>query len=82
MHHIYGEHEAGGTNWLYISDLPFDQIGFRTDLGPTSPPELTRTALAAVPIVLTLWPPLLMGLYTLEPAPQGGFRENGAGGRP
>jgi Fe-S-cluster-containing dehydrogenase component len=64
VRHIYGEHEAGGTNWLYISDVPFDRMGFRTDLGTTSPPELTRTALAAVPVVLTLWPPLLMGLYT------------------
>jgi len=64
VHHVYGEEEAGGTNWLYITDVPFDKLGFRTDLGPTSPPELTRTALAAVPFVLTLWPPLLMGLYT------------------
>ncbi len=64
VHHVYGETEAGGTNWLYITDVPFDKLGFRTDLGPTSPPELTRTALAAVPLVLTLWPPLLMGLYT------------------
>ena len=66
MHHVYGETEAGGTNWLYITDVPFETLGFRTDLGPTSPPELTRTALAAVPFVLTLWPPLLMGLYTFS----------------
>jgi formate dehydrogenase iron-sulfur subunit len=66
VHHVYGEVEAGGTNWLYISDVPFEALGFRTDLGPTSPPELTRTALAAVPFVLTLWPPLLMGLYTIS----------------
>jgi formate dehydrogenase iron-sulfur subunit len=66
VHHIYGESEAGGTSWLYITDVPFDKLGFRTDLGPTSPPELTRTALAAVPFVLTLWPPLLMGLYTFS----------------
>ena len=77
VHHIYGEHEAGGTNWLYISDLPFDQMGFRTDLGPTSPPELTRTALAAVPMVLTLWPPLLMGLYTWSQRRREASRENG-----
>jgi formate dehydrogenase iron-sulfur subunit len=64
VHQVYGESEAGGTNWLYITDVPFENLGFRTDLGPTSPPELTRTALAAVPFVLTLWPPLLMGLYT------------------
>jgi Fe-S-cluster-containing dehydrogenase component len=66
VHHVYGESEAGGTNWLYISDVPFEKLGFRTDLGTTSPPELTRTALAAVPFVLTLWPPLLMGLYTFS----------------
>ena len=65
-HHVYGENEAGGTSWLYITDVPFDTLGFRTDPGPTSPPELTRTALAAVPLVLTLWPPLLMGLYTFS----------------
>ena len=66
VHHVYGEEEAGGTSWLYITDVPFEKLGFRTDLGPTSPPELTRTALAAVPFVLTLWPPLLMGLYTFS----------------
>ena len=66
VHHVYGEEEAGGTSWLYITDLPFEKLYFRTDLGPTSPPELTRTALAAVPFVLTLWPPLLMGLYTFS----------------
>lgn len=66
VHHVYGELEAGGTSWLYITDVPFDTLGFRTDLGPASPPELTRTALAAVPVVLTLWPPLLMGLYTFS----------------
>lgn len=66
VHHVYGETEAGGTSWLYITDVPFEKLAFRTDLGPTSPPELTRTALAAVPFVLTLWPPLLMGLYTFS----------------
>jgi Fe-S-cluster-containing dehydrogenase component len=79
VRHVYGETEAGGTNWLYITDVPFEQLGFRTDLGPTSPPELTRTALAAVPLVLTLWPPLLMGLYTFSKrrgeASKGGEKE-------
>ena len=27
-----GEHEAGGTAMLYISDVPFAQLGFRTDV--------------------------------------------------
>jgi formate dehydrogenase iron-sulfur subunit len=66
VHHIYGENEVGGTSWLYITDVPFERLGFRTDLSTTSAPELSRTALAAVPFVLTLWPPLLMGLYTFS----------------
>ena len=24
--HIYGEHEVGGTSWLYLSSVPFEQI--------------------------------------------------------
>jgi Fe-S-cluster-containing dehydrogenase component len=61
--HIYGEHEAGGTNWLYIAGRPFEQLGFRTDIGMTPYPELTKGFLSAVPLVLTLWPALLMGAY-------------------
>jgi formate dehydrogenase iron-sulfur subunit len=26
--HVYGEHEAGGTSVLYLSAVPFDQLGF------------------------------------------------------
>lgn len=61
--HIYGQHEMGGTNWLYISDAPFDQIGLREDLGTTSAPEYTAGALAAVPLVVGIWPVLLGGIY-------------------
>ncbi len=28
--HIYGEKEAGGTAWLYISAIPFKKLGFPT----------------------------------------------------
>ncbi len=28
VEHIYGEHEAGGTSWLYLSSVPFEQVGF------------------------------------------------------
>ena len=65
VHHIYGETEAGGTSWLYISDVPFERLGFRGDVGTTAYPEYTRTALAAVPLILTIWPPLLMGIHTM-----------------
>ena len=62
VHHIYGEHEAGGTGYLYLSAVPFDQIGFRTDLGTTSYPEYTQDFLYSVPIILALFPPLLLAI--------------------
>ncbi|MGD2215273.1 MAG: 4Fe-4S dicluster domain-containing protein [Gemmatimonadales bacterium] len=62
VHHIYGEREAGGTSFLYLAAVPFDQLGFRTDLDETSYPVLTREFLYAVPLVLTLLPPLLLAL--------------------
>ncbi|HOL93936.1 MAG TPA: Ni/Fe-hydrogenase cytochrome b subunit [bacterium] len=39
--HVYGEHEAGGTSWLYISSKPFEEIGLPV-LGETAPPRLTE----------------------------------------
>ena len=64
--HIYGEHEAGGTSWLYISKVPFAALGFPTDLEMRPYVELTKGALSAVPLVLVLGPPLLMGLHAIS----------------
>jgi Fe-S-cluster-containing dehydrogenase component len=66
VHHVYGETEAGGTSVLYITDVPFERLGFKTNVGERSYPAMTQTALAAVPFVLTLWPPVLMGLYAIN----------------
>jgi Fe-S-cluster-containing dehydrogenase component len=63
VHQIYGENEVGGTAWMYLSPVAFDQVGFRTDLGTTPYPELTRGFLSIVPPVLVLWGPALMGVY-------------------
>ncbi|MFC2163959.1 4Fe-4S dicluster domain-containing protein [Acidobacteriota bacterium] len=65
VHKIYGEHAVGGTGWLYLSAAPFDQIGFRKDLGTTPFPEFTRDFLYAVPVVLFGLPAFLMGLNLL-----------------
>ncbi len=64
--HVYGEHEMGGTNWLYISGVPFKSIGLREDLGTVPAPELTSGALAAVPVIATVWPVLLTGIYAIN----------------
>jgi formate dehydrogenase iron-sulfur subunit len=66
LNHIYGEREMGGTNWLYISGVPFREIGLREDLGITPAPELTSGALGAVPVVAAAWPVLLTGIYAIN----------------
>jgi Fe-S-cluster-containing dehydrogenase component len=65
VHKIYGEHEVGGTGWLYLAAVPFEQLGFRTDLGTTPYPEYTRDFLYGVPVVLFGVPALLLGLHLL-----------------
>jgi Fe-S-cluster-containing dehydrogenase component len=60
--HIYGEHEAGGTGFLYLSPVPFGEIGFSTTIQNSSYPALTKGFLYAVPSIFVLWPALLLGL--------------------
>jgi len=63
--HIYGENEMGGTSWLYISHVPFSEIGMREDLGTASAPELTHGALSVVPMIVGVWPAFLAGMYAM-----------------
>ena len=61
-HEIYGEKEVGGTGVLYLTAVPFEEVGLKTDVGTTSYPEFNRTFLYSVPLVLILWPAFLLGL--------------------
>jgi Fe-S-cluster-containing dehydrogenase component len=61
---IYGENVAGGTGFLYIAAVPFNEIGLNTRLQNSSYPELTKGFLYSVPSVDVLLPPLLLGIYT------------------
>ena len=61
-HEIYGEHEVGGTGVLYLTAVPPEELGLRTDLGTVAFPEHNKTFLYSVPAVLVLWPALLLGL--------------------
>lgn len=64
--HIYGEHEVGGTSWMYLAAVPFEQIGFRSDLGTIPYPELTRNYLSAAPLVMTIWPAFFLSMYLFQ----------------
>ncbi|MBW2147630.1 MAG: 4Fe-4S dicluster domain-containing protein [Deltaproteobacteria bacterium] len=61
--HIYGEREVGGTSWMYISKVPFEKLGFPTNLETTPPIAHAKGFLWAVPLVLVTWPALLMGCH-------------------
>ena len=56
----------GGTGWLYLSAVPFEELGFRTDLGTTPYPEYTRDFLYGVPLVLFGLPALMYGLNQMS----------------
>lgn len=60
--HIYGEHEAGGTGYLYLSAVPFEELGLKTTIQNGSYPSLSKGFLFSVPAVFVLWPAILLGL--------------------
>ena len=61
--HIYGEHEAGGTGFLYLSAVPFNELGLNTSLQTESYPALSKGFLYSVPTIFVLWPALLLGIH-------------------
>lgn len=60
---IFGEQVAGGTGFIYLSSVPFNELGFNTELQNKSYPELTKGFLYSVPAVFVLLPTLLLGLH-------------------
>jgi formate dehydrogenase iron-sulfur subunit len=60
--HIYGEKEVGGTSMLYISNAPFDQLGF-PELGPEPVPRYAEVAMAAVPPTVVAVSAAMAGIY-------------------
>jgi formate dehydrogenase iron-sulfur subunit len=63
--HIYGEEEAGGTSWIYISDTPFEKLGFKTNVPKKSIPSYTAKYMHFTPIFGIIWACVLTGLYFL-----------------
>ena len=59
LDHIFGEVEVGGTSWMYLSGVSFDQMDFPANLPEKPLVEQTKGFLSAVPMVLILWPALL-----------------------
>ena len=61
---VYGEKEAGGTNQLYLSAVPFEELGF-PKVGFESYPHRSVAALSAVPPAVIGVGAALGGVYAL-----------------
>jgi formate dehydrogenase iron-sulfur subunit len=49
VNHIYGLEEAGGTAWIYISDVPFANLDFRMNIPVQPLPSLTWDYISHIP---------------------------------
>jgi len=63
VHRIYGEHEVGGTSVLYLSSVPFENLGFNTQLQTTPLPQLTWNALSKIPGIVSVGGVMLFGIW-------------------
>jgi formate dehydrogenase iron-sulfur subunit len=60
---VYGEQEVGGTSVFYISDVPFEELGFVTAPLTQPMPTLSAAALGEIPTVVLVGGSLLAGMY-------------------
>jgi formate dehydrogenase iron-sulfur subunit len=60
---IYGLQEAGGTSVFYLSAVPFEQIGLKTNLPKEAMAGLTWRVLELVPDIVTTGSVLMGGIY-------------------
>jgi Fe-S-cluster-containing dehydrogenase component len=70
--HIYGEKEAGGTSWMYLSGVPFEKLGF-VDVPDTPMPKLAESIQHS--LFSYLWSPIV--LFGMLSGVMWGFRTKG-----
>jgi len=75
--HVYGEKELGGTSWMYLSSVPFDQVNFDTTVSNEPIINNVKDFLGTVPMVLAIWPALFTGFHLLANKNKGGHGEHG-----
>ncbi len=64
--HIYGLQEVGGTSVLLLSSVPFENFGYRADLGSEALPLLTGHVLERLPDVVLIGAVTLGGIWWLR----------------
>jgi formate dehydrogenase iron-sulfur subunit len=61
---IYGAEEFGGTSVLYVTDVPFEKLGFvKPPIGNQPLPTLSAAALSESPMVVLVGGSMLSALY-------------------
>jgi formate dehydrogenase iron-sulfur subunit len=76
--YIYGKDEVGGTSVLYLSDIPFEDLGFRTDLPKDALPQRTHAVMSNIP-ALVLGLAVVLGAGTVLTGRNGKLNGNGNG---
>jgi formate dehydrogenase iron-sulfur subunit len=80
---VYGEYEVGGTSVLFLSPVPFEELGFKV-LGREPLPSLTWAALERVPGIVTIGGAGLFAIWWIthrrEEVAQAKASTRGAGG--
>jgi formate dehydrogenase iron-sulfur subunit len=61
--HVYGESEIGGTSVLFLSPVPFDELGLPVNLAGAPLPVLTGEALHRVPGIVCIGGALLWSIW-------------------
>jgi len=61
--HVYGAGEAGGTSVLYLSTVPFAELGFPMSLQKNPYPQLTWNILSKIPNIVGTGAVLLGGIW-------------------
>ena len=62
VNQVYGEHEAGGTSWLYLSPVPFEDVGL-PDIRDGEYGELTWGFLTTIGAADILLPLAMISVY-------------------
>ena len=63
--HLYGEKEFGGTSWMYLSSVAFDEVGFDVNVSNEPIINNVKDFLGTVPMVLAIWPAMFTGFHLL-----------------
>jgi len=66
LNHIFGEHEFGGTSWLNLAGVEFADLDLEQGVTHEPLPAIATSYLGVVPLVITIYPGLLLGLYAFS----------------